>query len=397
MGKLTARKVETATPGKYGDGNGLWLSVRSTGSKSWVFRFTADGKRKEMGLGPYPVVMLAEARQLASNARRSCFEGIDPIQARQAKQSIQVVPTFISAVASYVRQHRHGWKTYHDRKRWATTIRTYAVPHIGLMRVDKIDTPDVLQVLNPIWISKNRTAKTLQSRIETVLDAASAQGHRDQFNPARWRGHLDKILPKPSKVFTTEHREAMPYKDVSGFISRLRADGSIVSQALEFVILTACRSDCARTATWDQIDLVDKVWTIPATAMKSGKEFRIPLSSAAQQLLTDLPQFEDNDHLFSGRLQGKPIGPSAMIKQLHALGETCTVHGFRSTFRDWAGETTNTANHIVEMALGHTIGNQVEAAYRRGDLFEKRRVLMELWSVYCSASGQVLPFSKQGL
>ena len=173
--------------------------------------------------------------------------------------------------------------------------------------------------------------------------------------------------------------------------------GGIASQALEFVILTACRSDCARTATRDQVDLVDKVWTIPATAMKGGKEFRIPLSSAAQQLLIDLPQFEDNDHLFSGRLQGKPIGSSAMIKQLHDLGENCTVHGFRSTFRDWAGENTNTPNHVLEMALGHAIGNQVEAAYRRGDLFEKRRVLMELWSVYCSASGQVLPFSEQGL
>lgn len=395
MQKLTARRVETAKPGKHEDGSGLRLIVRKSGSKAWVFRYTFNGKRREMGLGPFPIVPLAEARQMAADARRLCFDGIDPIQARQVKQAIRAVPTFLSAVAAYIRQHRHGWKTYHDKKRWAATMRTYVLQYIGPKRVNEIETADVLQVLQPIWTSKNRTAKTLQGRIEVVLDAASAQGHRQQFNPARWKGHLDKILPRPSKVATTKHRDAMPFKDVSGFVSRLRAGETLAAKALEFVILTACRRDCARIAVWSQIDLVAGVWTIPASTMKSGLEFRIPLSSAAQQLLNELPRVAGSDHLFPGKLHGKPIGKGSMLKQLKGMDETCTVHGFRSAFRDWVGETTNTANHIVEMALGHAIGGQVERAYRRGDLFEKRRVLMENWAAYCSTTGQVLPFSEK--
>lgn len=397
MKKLTARRVEAAKPGKHEDGAGLRLVVSTAGSRSWIFRFTFKGNRREMGLGPYPVVSLAEARQLAADARRLCFDGIDPIQARQAEKTQQETPTFLSSVAAYMRQHRHGWKNHQDKKRWVSAIRRYAIPHLGSMRVDVIETADVLTVLQPIWTTKNRTAKTLQGRIEIVLDSASAQGHRQQFNPARWKGHLDKILPKPSKVSQTRHQAAMPFRDVAEFVSRLRSDGNVTAKALEFVILTACRSDDARVAVWSQIDLVEQVWTIPASTMKTAREFRIPLSSAAISLLNELPRFAGNDYLFPGRLHSKPIGKSSMLVQLNDLGESYTVHGFRSTFRDWAGETTNSANHIVEMALGHAISNQVEAAYRRGDLFEKRRLLMESWAVYCSASGQVVPFSRDSV
>lgn len=283
INKLSPRKVATAGPGKYEDGGGLRLIVASTGSKKWVFRFTIDGKRREMGLGSYPDVGLAEAREKATESRKQSKKGMDPIDTRQIEP--MKIPTFTSCAARYIRAQRSGWKSAKHARQWVRTLKTYARPVIGNQRVDSISTEDILKILSAIWTTKTETAKRVQGRIENILDYAAAHNYRDSLNPARWRGHLDKLLPKPSRIKKSTHHPAMPYDDVPAFMSALQINGCMSSLALQFLILTATRTSEVLQALWNEIDLEAAVWTIPAERMKAGREHRVPLSDAAMRVL----------------------------------------------------------------------------------------------------------------
>lgn len=385
--KLSARKVATATPGKHEDGGGLRLVVSAKGAKKWVLRFTINGKRREMGLGSYPDVGLAEARDKAGECRSLAKSGIDPIQARRTAPS--QTPTFTTCAARYVRSHRRGWKNPKHARQWVSTLKTYARPEIGTMRVDLIGTDDILKILAPIWNSKTETAKRLQGRIENILDYAAAHKYRDQMNPARWRGHLDKLLPKPSRVKKVTHHPAMPYADVSDFMGELTANDSTSASALRLLVLTATRTSEVLQAQWDEIDLKAALWTIPADRTKTRQEHRVPLSDTAISILEALPRIEGNPYLFPGARQGRPLSNMALLQLMRGMGYgvggsrgNYVPHGFRSSFRDWSGEVSNFPRDVAEMALAHVIENKVEAAYRRGDLFEKRRKMMQAWADY---------------
>ncbi|MCW8918054.1 MAG: integrase arm-type DNA-binding domain-containing protein [Gammaproteobacteria bacterium] len=390
--KLSPRKVETAGPGKYEDGGGLRLVVSKTGAKKWVLRFTfhrdnGTKKRREMGLGSYPDVGLAEAREMASEYRKDIKNGVDPIEARKVVP--EEVPSFATCAARYIRAHRHGWKSGKHARQWVRTLKTYARTEIGAKKVDAITTEDILKILTPIWNSKTETAKRLQGRIEIVLDYAAAHKYRDPLNPARWRGHLDKLLPKPSRVKKASHHPAMPYMEVPSFMAELSGNDSISAKALRFLILTATRTSEALEAKWEEIDLDAAVWTIPAERMKAKKEHRVPLSSAAITILKELDREEDNPYLFPGARNGRPLSNMALLQLMRGMGYgvkgdrgSYVPHGFRSSFRDWSGEVSNFPRDVAEMALAHVIENKVEAAYRRGDLFAKRYKMMQAWSDY---------------
>lgn len=387
--KLTSRKVATAPPGKYEDGGGLRLVVSSSGAKKWVLRFTIRGKRREMGLGSFPDVALAEVRNKAAESRKLAKQGVDPIAARDAE--IQNIPTFTTCAARYIRAQRRGWKNAKHARQWVSTLKTYARPAIGMKQVDMITTEDVLSILTPIWKTKTETAKRLQGRIENILDYASAHGYRDPLNPARWRGHLDKLLPKPSRVKTVNHHPAMPYTEVPTFMAELSDNDSISSLALQFLILTATRTSEVLNAQWNEIDLKSAVWTIPAERMKTRREHRVPLSEAAVAALDTLPLVNMNPYLFPGKRHGRPLSNMALLQLMRGMGfgvngtrGDYVPHGFRSSFRDWSGEVSSFPRDVAEMALAHVIENKVEAAYRRGDLFAKRREMMQDWADYVS-------------
>ncbi len=394
--KLTARKVQTAAPGKHEDGGGLRLIVSKADSRKWVLRYTCHGKRREMGLGAFPDVGLAEARAKASEARKLAKSGVDPIGARLAEAA--AIPTFTTCAARYIRAHRRGWRNRKHTRQWISTLRTYAVPVLGDARVDQISTEMVLSCLSGIWHCKNETAKRVQGRIENILDYASAHKYRDPLNPARWRGHLDKLLPKPSRVQNVRHHPAMPYDEVSGFMREL--GDSISAHALRFLILTATRTGEVLGARWDEID--GDVWTVPAERMKARHEHRVPLPPIAVELLNALPRFADNPYIFPGARKGRPLSNMALLKVMRDRGfgvggdrGDYVPHGFRSSFRDWAGEVSSFPRDVCEMALAHTIPDKVEAAYRRGDLFAKRREMMNAWANYIAERGaNVLPLKK---
>jgi len=392
--KLSPQKIKTTKPGKYEDGGGLRLVVSKTGSKKWVLRYTFNGKRPEMGLGSYPDVSLKEARVIAGTYRSIATKGLDPITQRNIEK--QEVPTFTSCAASYIRAHRHGWKNYKHRRQWVSTLKTYARDKIGKKTVDQITTDDVLNVLKPIWKSKTETAKRVQGRIENILDYAHAHKYRDHANPARWRGHLEMLLPKPSKLKKVEHHPAMPYQDVPAFIKELAKKQTTSAYALKFLVLTATRTSEVLKATWDEIDLEQATWIIPADRMKAGAEHRVPLSDTAVQVLKAVPADENSPYLFPGFQHGKPLSNMALLKLMRDMGykdsdknmegdkskPKYVPHGFRSSFCDWSGEESHFPRDVAEMALAHTIENKVEAAYRRGDLFEKRRKMMQEWADY---------------
>lgn len=379
--KLSARKVETAGIGKHGDGGGLWLVVRKNGSRAWVFRYSRLGKERTMGLGPFDRVSLADARGLARDARRLLAEGKDPINENRAKKSR--VPTFREAAADFIAAHEAGWRNPKHRQQWRNTINTYATPVIGDLPVDEVGTADVRRVLEPIWRTKVETASRLRGRIEKVLGWAAAQGFRSRENPARWRGHLDALLPAPSKVRRVRHHAAMDWRELPAFVVKLRDQPGIAARALVFAILTAGRSGEVRGATWAEIDLDASTWTIPGDRMKTEREHRVPLSNEAAGLLRDLPRFEGSEHVFPSPRTGRPLSDSALTKVLRDFGLDVTAHGFRSSFRDWCAETTRYPREVAEAALAHTLSNKTEAAYLRGDLFDKRRRLMKAWSKYC--------------
>ena len=378
-GGLTARKVVTAKPGKYSDGGNLYLVVSPNGSRKWVLRFTWRGRAKEMGLGTPATVSLADAREKAASARRKIAEGLNPIDERKRTSGL---PTF-GEMADQVREALSaGFRNEKHKAQWKSTLETYAAK-LREKPVDTVTTDDVLAVLKPIWTTKPETASRVRGRIEKVLDAAKAKGFREAENPARWRGHLDHLLPRPSKL-ARGHHAAMPYDEVAGFVANLREREAIAALALELCILTAARSGEILGIRWDEIDFEKKIWTVPAHRMKAGREHRVPLSQRATDILVRLTDGRSGDFVFPGQRHDKPLSNMAMEMMLRRMKiENATVHGFRSSFRDWAGNETGYPRELIETALAHVLGDKAEQAYRRSDALEKRRDLMEAWAGYC--------------
>lgn len=376
---------------------GLALQIIG-GSRAWVLRFTIAGKRRDMGLGAYPDVTLAQAREKARSARELIRQGVDPIARQQAAQSVlraanAAALTFEQCAAKYIAAHRAGWKNAKHAQQWENSLAQHAFPVLGAVLVRDVGLPQVMRVLEPIWTTTNETASRLRGRIELVLDWAAARGLREGPNPARWRGHLDKLLPKPSKVNNREHHSALPVGDVGAFMLRLRAADGMGARALEFAILTAARSGEVRGATWAEFDLAAALWTVPAERMKASREHRVPLSEAALALLAALPKGEPEALVFKAP-RGGMLSDMTLAAVLRRMEVPAVPHGFRSTFRDWAAERTSYPRDVAEMALAHTIGDKVEAAYRRGDLFEKRRLMMAEWAQFLARveqPAQVVP------
>jgi len=383
--------VQTVTEaGLHADGDGLYLSVSKSGAKSWRYIFQWHGKRKEMGLGKLSAVSLADAREAASQARATVARGINPIAAREAERAKNSNQTFGTFADELVDDLAPGFRNAKHLAQWRMTLKTYAAPLRG-KRLDDIETPDVLSVLKPIWQEKPETAVRLRGRIERVLDAAKAQGLRTGENPARWRGHLDKLLPKRQKL-TRGHHAAMPYKELPDFVSVLRENENLSALALEWCILTATRSGETLNASWLEIDRTAKIWTIPAQRMKAGKEHRVPLTKRISEILDKLALLRrDDDYLFPGNKKGRPLSGMSMAMQMRRMGRgDYTVHGFRSSFRDWAAEETGYPREIAEAALAHAVGDMTERAYRRGDALERRREMMEAWNNACNRAGSNL-------
>lgn len=380
-GHLNARKVETAKPGKYGDGGNLYLIVSSTGSRKWVLRFTWRGRPKEMGLGNAANVPLADAREKAIAARRQVAQGLNPIIERRKDTG---VPTFGEMADSVCEALSAGFRNNKHKAQWKSTLKTYAAP-LRSIPVDSIGTDDLIAVLKPIWTVKPETASRVRGRIEKVLDAARAKGLRTAENPARWRGHLDHLLPR-LPTLSRGHHAAMPYEDVAAFINRLQQQPSLGARALELCILTAARSGEILGMRWPEVDLEKAIWTVPAFRMKAGREHRVPLAARAISILKELEETKVSEFVFPGQVRGMPLSSMAMAMILRRMKiQNATVHGFRSSFRDWAGNETSFAREVVETALAHVIGDKAEQAYRRSDALEKRRKLMEAWAVYCTA------------
>jgi integrase len=370
IGKLTALQVTRATkPGMLGDGGSLYLQIGDSGTKSWILRYKRGGKSHYFGLGPLSLVTLSEARQKAVEARRLLLDGKDPIEARRASRAaVAKAVTFREAAEAHIAAHRPGWRSAKHAEQWTQSLGAYAYPVLGDMRIDTIETADVLRTLQPIWITKPVSAGRVRNRIELILDAAKARGLRSGENPAAWRGHLDKLLPARAKVHKVEHHAAMPYREVVKFVDALRQQDGAAALALEFLILTATRSGEALGATWDEVDLVERLWTIPASRMKSGRPHRVPLSDPAVAILEKMAAIRSSDHVFPGRLHKRPLSGEAMKHVQRRMGRAdVTIHGFRSSFRDWAGNETNVAREVAEAALAHAVGDASELAYRRGD------------------------------
>jgi integrase len=385
--KLTARAAATTRPGRYGDGGGLYLIVAPSGGRKWVFRFTFGGKVTEMGLGAANVVSLAEARDKARDARKVVEMQKNPIAAkRQAAIDRAGRPTFGVVADALIVAKESEWRNEKHRMQWRSSL-TGPVASLRARPVDEIDTQAVLAVLTPLWQTKPETASRLRGRIEAVLDAAKAQGHRSGENPAAWRGHLSHLLPKRQKL-TRIHHAAMDYRHVPTFLTMLRNCDTIAAMALEFTILTATRSGEVYGARWSEIDLEMKIWTIPACRMKAGREHRVPLSEHALATLEKLLDAKTCDFVFPSPRGMRPLSHVSMAKVVRRLRiDGPTVHGFRSAFRDWAGNETNFPREIAEAALAHAIGDKAEQAYRRGDALEKRRKLMDAWGAFCAERG----------
>jgi integrase len=398
IGKLTALAITQAKRrGYYGDGGGLFLQVSTSAAKSWVFRFKEGGRLREMGLGPTHTVSLAEARQKALECRKVRLDGRDPIEARrtermQVKLDAAKAITFAACAERYIASHKAGWRNPKHAAQWPATLGTYVYPVFGSVPVQAVDVGLVMKAIEPIWVQKPETASRVRGRIESVLDWATTRGYRQGENPARWRGHLENLLPKKAKVRRVEHHAALPYPEIGGFMRELRQQGGTAARALEFAILTAARTGEVIGATWNEIDFTEQLWTVPAERMKGGKEHRVPLSDAVLAILEDLRKVQQDNFVFPGGKAGRPISNMAMLMLLRRMGRRdLTAHGFRSSFRDWAAERTTFPAEVAEMALAHTVSDKVEAAYRRGDLFQKRRQLAEAWAKFTSASGQVAP------
>jgi integrase len=366
----------------YSDGAGLWLQVTSEGARTWLFRFRSptQGRTRAIGLGPLHTISLAEARIKARVCRQLLLDGLDPIEARNDRRSATALAaantlSFKECAERYIAAHAAGWRNPKHAAQWPATLVAYVYPVIGALPVQLIDRPDVLRVLSPIWNAKPETASRVRGRIESVLGWATQHGYREGANPATWKGALEHALPAKRKVRRVEHHAALAYPEIAKFMAELRRQSGTAARALEFAILTAARAGEVIGATWSEIDAAACLWTIPAERMKSGREHRVPLSAPALMILAGLERA--GSRIF-------PIAERAMLDLLNRQRPGLTVHGFRSTFSDWCAEQTNTPSEVRELALAHAVGNAVEAAYRRGDLFEKRRQLAEAWGTYCA-------------
>jgi len=392
---LTPLAVKNAKPGRHADGAGLHLLVKPSGARSWVYRFMLNGKSRDVGLGAAGPggMSLADARDARDALRLKVKAGIDPLEerdreaaeARAAAQAANVAgTTFKDVAATYIAANEESWRNPKHRQQWGNTLATYVYPVIGDLPVAEVETAHVLLILEPIWKAKAETASRVRGRIETVLDSAKARGYRHGENPARWRGHLAQILPSRTRL-SRGHHKALAYEDIPAFVRALRAREAVAALALEFTILTAARSGEVIGARWREVDLAKAIWTVPAERMKAAKEHRVPLSARAVAILESLKPL-GSDWLFPGAKGGNLSG-MAMAMLMRRMKIDATVHGFRSGFRDWAAECTGYAHEVAEMALAHTIENKVERAYRRGDLFDKRRRLMNDWATYCASDG----------
>lgn len=391
--RLTQKQIEHATK-PINDGGNLWLYPQGH-ARNWFLRYMLKGKARQMALGAWPDVTLARARELASKHRKVLKSGLDPLEQRTAEHV--KVPDFTICAARYIRAHRRSWSNPKHARQWVRTMKTYARPFVGEIPVDQITTEHVLAILQPIWTTKTETAKRVQGRVENVLDFAGAMKWRTGDNPARWRGHLDKLLASPTKVKrqrnggTTRHHPAMPYTDLPAFMAELRGTGSVSSMALQWLILSATRTSETLGAAWGEIDLEARVWTVPASRMKAKREHRVPVTEPMAVILERLPRVVGNPHLFVGARHGKPLSNMALLQLMRGMGYGVNCdrgayvpHGFRSSFRDWSGEASSYPRDVCEMALAHVIENKVEAAYRRGDLFAKRTAMMNAWAEWCS-------------
>ena len=401
MGPLEVSRLTSPGLHSVGGVTGLMLQVTATGARSWILRVKVGSKRRDMGLGAYPSVTLAQAREKAREKREMIEKGIDPIEMKKAAKSALLAAqvkeiTFKQSAERFIEAKRHEWKNPKHVAQWGSTLETYAYPVIGNLLVRDIDLSHVLKILEPIWKTKTETAARLRGRIENVLDWATVHKHREGENPARWKGHLDKILSMPSRIAKVEHHDALPYSEIGSFMAELRKREGIGARALEFAILTAARSGEVRGARWEEIDLDKSIWIIPAERMKMKKEHRVPLSQAAIDLLKSVPRL-DTPNIFPSSKNGM-LSDMTLSAILRRMNIEAVPHGFRSTFRDWCAEQTAYPREVAEQALAHGLKDKVEAAYQRGDLFEKRRRLMDEWATYCGTvnkSADVLPIRKK--
>ena len=421
INRLSDRGIKSSKkPGWYPDGNGLYLQVSVTGTKSFVYRYKINGKERKRGLGAYPEHTLEMARNEADSCRRLRKKGIDPIERNKELELAKKVEkakskTFEECAMTYISLKRSGWK--HDKEAggkkikakdgeeclckhemyWRNTLKTYVYPVIGDLPVSVIDVDLVVKVLNPIWNTKNETADRVRQRIGKVLDYAKVMKYRTGDNPAEWKGNLSEVFTKPTDVQEVQHFKAMDFKDVPAYFRELRKVDTITAKALAFTILTASRHTEARCAVWNEINTKDAVWTLPSARMKAKKAHRVPLSDEALKILDEIKDY-DSDVLFVGMKQGKPISEATVRKLLRKTRDGLTVHGFRSAFCDWCAEMTNYPRKVVEHALAHQLKDETEKAYQRSDLFDKRRLLMEAWSDYClngQASADIVPMRKK--
>ena len=399
--QLSSTSLPKLGPGLHHDGRGLYLQVKN-GGRSWVFRYMRDRKPRYMGLGSYPDVSQAKARRKAEACRGLLQDGVDPIGAREDKaQAARLLAakavTFKECAEQYIAAQQAGWRNTKHAAQWRSTLETYAFPILGALPVQAIETGLVMKVLQPIWNEKTETATRVRQRIEAVLDWAKAHHFRTGDNPARWRGHLDKLLAKPTKVHKVSHFEAMPYADLPAFFADLSKRNASSAKALAFTILTAARSGETRNANLGEIDFKKAIWIVPAERTKSSREHRVPLTKEALALLSGLAHLQDDPAtILFPNMQDRPLSDTAIRKYLQddMKKPGFTVHGFRSTFRDWAAECTSTPGEIAEAALGHVKGDKTEAAYLRADMLDRRRKLMEAWAKFC-ASGPASPSTKK--
>ena len=414
--RLTALQVtRLKAPGLYADGAGLYLQIKAAGARSWVFRYRIGGRKtpRDMGLGSAADVSLADARRAADFYRDKLRDGVDPIDARKRDIAAQAIDAakaikFKDCAIAYIASQKDGWRNDKHAAQWTATLETYAFPVMGKLPVAEIGIEHVLKVLEQpcedmkgkptLWKGKTETASRLRGRIESILDWAKVRNYRTGENPARWRGNLEHSLPRRSKVQKVKHHAALPYGEIGAFVATLQTKEGTAAQALEFLILTTARTSEVTGACWREIDMDAKVWTVPADRIKGGKLHRVPLSERALALLQDMKPGKPDEHVFPGGKPKKPLSENAMLALLARMNrDDLTAHGFRSTFRDWAAEQTSYPREAAEMALAHVVGDKVEAAYRRGDLFEKRRRLMDDWAKYCSTvakAGSVVPINR---
>jgi integrase len=404
--KLSPLKIGRITKaGMYADGGGLYLQVAGADARSWVYRYTLNGRQRYLGLGPASAIPLARARELAAAARQSRAEGLDPIDKKHEQRAASRrddarAVTFKDCGERYIATHEPAWRNPKHRQQWRNTLDTYAYPVFGSVSVADVDVGMVMKVIEPLWAAKRETAGRLRGRIEAVLDWAKARGFRDGENPARWRGHLSNLLPARSKAQAVKHHAALPYEQLPAFMADLRSRTSISAKALEITILCALRTSEVIGGTWNEIDLVAGVWTLPGGRMKAGQAHRVPLAPRVLEILCELSSRREGEWVFPGNRAGKPLSNMALLKMLAVMGhDEITTHGFRATFKTWASERSSFANEIVESALAHAVGSKVEQAYQRSDRIEKRRRLMFAWADYAGkppATSTVVPLRPAG-